>query len=152
MKLFILHFLAENFVYRSPSGKILLTKMARGVKVWSAEVSECILACSVKMSSIPFRTAFARRPLIGIHRLKWLHGSLMVMVRILVPYYFYMPWLNWLPCYIAFLSIEESTATKLVSLILSFILKVNQTYLRTSTAMLAAIHYIFWKEVLRVIP
>ena len=115
--------------------------MARGVKVWSAEVSECFLACSDKASSIfSFRTAFAKRPLIGMHRLKWLHGSLQVMVRILSPFYA-MFGLNAL---LAFLSIEESTATKLVSLMLSVILEVIQTYLRILTAMLAAILYLFF--------
>ena len=96
-----------------------------------------------------FRTAFAWRPLIGIHQLKWLHGSLQVMVRTLVPFYA-MIGLNAL---LAFLSIEESTATKLVSLILSVILEVIQTYLRISTAMLAAIHFILKKKsFLRINP
>jgi hypothetical protein len=79
--------------------------------------------------------------------LKWLHGSLEVMVRILVPFHYYyaMTELNTL---LAFLSIEESTATKLVSLILSLIPEVIQTFLRISTAMLAAIPYISLKGVL----
>ena len=96
-----------------------------------------------------FRMAFAWRPSIGIHRLKWLHGSLQVMVSILIPFYA-MIGSNAL---LAFLSIEESIATKLVSLILSVILEVIQTYLRISTAMLAAIHCILKRSLsLRINP
>lgn len=131
--------LSSFFNFRSPSGKILLTKMARGVKVWSAEVSECILICSDKAFSIVLssRMVFARGLLIEIRRLKWLDGSLQAIVRILVPFLCH----DWTERLSAFLSVEESIATKLVSLILPAVLKVIQTYPRISTATSAAIRY-----------
>ena len=75
--------------------------MARGVKVWSAEVSESILTCSDKVFSIiSLRMAFARRPLIEIRRLKWLDGSLQVMVRIFSGGFLFH--VNWMPCSLPF--------------------------------------------------
>jgi hypothetical protein len=122
MNLFILDYLAEIFLQVSiredpfnQNGERRQSLVSGGQRMHS---------CLFCVFNFSFRTVFARRPLIGIHRLKWLHGSLQVMVRTLVPLYA----MNGLNALLAFLSIEESTATKLVSLILSVILEVIQTY------------------------